>query len=552
LPLRYNAEPVRRPLLTLLVLAALTFTTGLGRQAITDADEAYYAEASREMLASGDWLTPRFNFTDRWQKPALYYWMTAGAYAVAGVSEGAARFGAAMAGLGLTLITWWVARRLHASAEACWLAGAIVATSFGYFAMARSALPDLPLALCITVTIGAALHAADLGPGAMRWWILAGAAAGAGFLMKGPVAVAVPTVVLLPVWWLERATTRPSWSGIFAAIGTSALVGLPWYVAMYSAHGLPYLHSFFVADNLERFTTSRFNEPRPFWFYPAVIAGGLLPWTLFAIAPAARGLVEAVRGRLAVSREERRLWLWALAPTLLFMAAVGQQPRYVLPVLPPLAILLAAAIDRRAVERPSSLAWPTLGTAALFLGLAVVTLRLRPVLIAVQGWAPWIAMLTFAAAAAALIVVALKGRWRVLPAAMAVAAMAALLAVQFGALAGRRPEPVELMARAVLDQRGASEPVAPYGVFVRNLVFYSRLRQDDLFDEAAAVRFLQLPQRVLLIVRTDDLTTLEQRAGVTTRELARVTYLNTANLRLRSLLEPAEDLLETVVLVTNR
>ena len=154
---------MRRPLLTLLALAALTFTTGLGRQAITDADEAYYAEASREMLASNDWLTPRFNFTDRWQKPVLYYWMTAGAYTVAGVTEGAARFGAAMAGLGLTLITWWVARRLHASAEAAWLAGAIVATSFGYFTMARSALPDLPLALCITVTIGAALRATDLG-----------------------------------------------------------------------------------------------------------------------------------------------------------------------------------------------------------------------------------------------------------------------------------------------------------------------------------------------------------------------------------------------------
>jgi hypothetical protein len=87
---------------------------------------------------------------------------------------------------------------------------------------------------------------------------------------------------------------------------------------------------------------------------------------------------------------------------------------------------------------------------------------------------------------------------------------------------------------------------------VRNLVFYSRLRQQDLFDEASAVRFLQLPERVLLIVRPTDLTSLEQRAGVTTRELARVTYLNTANLRLRSLMQPAEDLLETVVLVTNR
>ena len=549
---RYNAEPVRRPLLTLLALAALTFATGLGRQAITDADEAYYAEASREMLASGDWLTPRFNFTDRWQKPVLYYWMTAGAYNVAGVSEGAARFGAAMAGVGLTLITWWVARRVHASAEAAWLAGAIVATSFGYFAMARSALPDLPLALCITVTIGAALHATDLGPRGMRWWIVAGIAAGCGFLMKGPVAVAVPVVVLLPVWWLERAVARPRWTGIFAATAISAVVGLPWYVAMYANHGMPYLASFFVTDNLERFATSRFNEPRPLWFYPAVIAGGLLPWTLFAIAPVVRGLVDVGRGRLVVSTQERRLWLWAAAPTLLFMAAVGQQPRYVLPILPPLAVLLAASIDRRVAAQRFSLAWPALGTAVAFLLLAAVTLRLRPVLITVEPWAPWLAVLALAAAGVALLAVVVAERWRALPVAVAISAAVALLAVQFGALAGRRPEPVEVMARAVVDQRGASEPIAPYRVFVRNLVFYSRLRQNDLFDEASAVRFLQLPERVLLIVRPGDLTSLEQRAGVTTRELARVTYLNTADLRLRSLVQPAEDLLETVVLVTNR
>ena len=133
IPRALQCRPVRRPLLTLLALAALTFTTGLGRQAITDADEAYYAEASREMLASNDWLTPRFNFADRWQKPVLYYWMTAGAYTVAGVTEGAARFGAAMAGLGLALITWWVARRLHSSADAAWLAGAIVGHFFRLF-----------------------------------------------------------------------------------------------------------------------------------------------------------------------------------------------------------------------------------------------------------------------------------------------------------------------------------------------------------------------------------------------------------------------------------
>ena len=64
---------MRRPVLSLILLTAVTFFLGLGRQAITDSDEGFYAEASREMVESGDWLTPRFNYEDRWQKPVLYY-----------------------------------------------------------------------------------------------------------------------------------------------------------------------------------------------------------------------------------------------------------------------------------------------------------------------------------------------------------------------------------------------------------------------------------------------------------------------------------------------
>src|SRR5262245_44478331 len=67
----------RWPALSLVVLAILTMCLGLGRQAITDSDEAFYAEASREMVESGDWLTPHFNYEERWEKPVLYYWFTA-------------------------------------------------------------------------------------------------------------------------------------------------------------------------------------------------------------------------------------------------------------------------------------------------------------------------------------------------------------------------------------------------------------------------------------------------------------------------------------------
>ena len=181
---------------TLLLLSALTFFLGLGRPAITDSDEGFYAEAAREMVESGDWLTPHFNYEDRWQKPALYYWLTAVLFTIFGPSEWGARAWSALSGAGLVVLTWAIARRLTGDHRTAWLAGAVTATCFGCFLMARLALPDLPLAFLITLTISAALD---------RRWGLAGAAAGAGFLAKGPLALVVPAIVLLPLWWRQRA-----------------------------------------------------------------------------------------------------------------------------------------------------------------------------------------------------------------------------------------------------------------------------------------------------------------------------------------------------------
>ena len=135
---------MHRITLPLLFLAALTFFAGLGRGAITDSDEAFYAESSREMVASGDWLTPHYNYEPRFQKPVLYYWLTSAIYLISGPSEFGARLWAAIAGLGLVLVTAAAGRRWYDETTGL-LAGAMVATSFGYFSIGRMALPDLPL-----------------------------------------------------------------------------------------------------------------------------------------------------------------------------------------------------------------------------------------------------------------------------------------------------------------------------------------------------------------------------------------------------------------------
>ena len=162
---------MRRSTIPVVLLAALSFFAGLGRGAIGDNDEAFYAESAREMVESGDWITPRFNYEPRFQKPALYYWVTAALFSATGPSEFAARLFAALSGVGLVLVTTACGRRWYDESVGL-LAGAIAATSFGYFALARMSLPDLPLAFFITVSIWAAFVATLERERNPRKWML--------------------------------------------------------------------------------------------------------------------------------------------------------------------------------------------------------------------------------------------------------------------------------------------------------------------------------------------------------------------------------------------
>ena len=336
---------MHRSVWVVLAVATIAFFAGLDRAAISDADEAFYAEAAREMIESGDFLTPRYNYENRFQKPVFFYWAVAAAYAIAGAGAAAARVPSALAGVGIAAIAWYLGRRWFSERTGL-VAGLIVSTSFGCVAMARLSLPDLPLACFITASIGAGCVALfNPGPVRLGPLLLSAAAAGLGFLTKGPVGLAVPLVVLGPIVLLERRDAlRPG--PVAVSILVFAVVALPWYAAMTAVHGTAYLQSFFLTDNLERFATSRFNYPRPAWFYVPIILGGLLPWTAFAPLWIP-GIARLLRQRTAPARATLWLLVWAMFPLLLFSVSVGKQPRYVLPILPPVALLLAAALDAR-------------------------------------------------------------------------------------------------------------------------------------------------------------------------------------------------------------
>ena len=123
-------------------------------------DEGRYAEIPREMLASGDWITPRINDFPYFEKPPLQYWMTAAVFALAGADEWTARLPAALAGLLGVLVVFATARRLY-SRRVGWMAAAILASSCGYFMGAQFVTLDMVLTALLTCALCAFLFAQD-------------------------------------------------------------------------------------------------------------------------------------------------------------------------------------------------------------------------------------------------------------------------------------------------------------------------------------------------------------------------------------------------------
>jgi 4-amino-4-deoxy-L-arabinose transferase-like glycosyltransferase len=555
---------MHRITLPLLLLAALTFFAGLGRGAITDSDEAFYAESAREMVASGDWITPYYNYETRFQKPVLYYWLTGATYTVLGPSEFAARFWAAAAGIGLVLVTAACGRRWYDESTAL-LAGAIVATNFGYFSIGRMALPDLPLTFCITLAIWAALVSTLEQERSPRPFVLLAAVGlGLGFLMKGPVGLLIPLVVIVPVLLIERRSIALTPIDIVLGFVVMVAIAVPWYAVMWARHGNEYLQSFFVGDNFERFATDRFNDPRPWWFYLPVVAGGLLPWTPLALTWFGP-ITQFLRLRRDVGTIDLRLMLWALLPLAFYTLSVGKQPRYILPVLPPLALLLASSIVERTQEfrgldgsrsiprRAVVVGAGALLSGAFFVALGMLLYQAQPLLINIQPLFTTIAAGLIVAAGLLVMLVATSRNWRSAPIVVALAAALTFPALQYGGLASGGDDTVRQMARLVLDERTAHEPVATYGVFVRNLVFYARVKTVDIINDDQAWNFLGQTDRALMVAPAETIDRLERERGLKVRRIAELLYFNEAGIRPRTLLWPdASRDLQRVVLVSNR
>jgi 4-amino-4-deoxy-L-arabinose transferase-like glycosyltransferase len=551
---------VRRSTVPLLLLCALSFFVGLGSGAITDADEAFYAQSAREMVESGDWITPHYNYEPRFQKPVLYYWLTAATYLATGPNEFAARLWSAMSGVGLVLVIAACGRRWF-DEDIGLLAGAIAATTFGYFTMARMALPDLPLTFFITLSIYAALVAMlDREPYPRKFLLLSAAAAALAFLTKGPVGIVIPALVVVPIVLLERRSVNLELTDFVLALLLLLALALPWYVVMWMRHGTAYLEGFFVGDNYERFATARFNDPRPWWFYLPVLAGGLLPWTPLVIVWFAP-IWQFLSRRRDIASLDIRLLMWAVLPLLFYSLSVGKQPRYLLPVLPPVALLLAGSIVERTREwrsldgvrvRPRPNRAVVLGCAlsgAFLVAVATLLYRARPLFIDVSDAVALTAVGVIGLVGATVVIVSFTSGWRGAPLCLAAASAITFAVLPYGVLARPHDSAVWHLAQAVAAENDHRRPVGTYHVFVRNLIFYTGVRQADLLDDSHLEAFATDNPGALVVLPAADLERLERAGSLRFERLRLLRYFDEGQFKLGTLVQPrAEEVLTTIVL----
>jgi len=338
----------------------------LGVRPLFNPDEGRYAEIPREMSSSGDWVIPHLNGLAYIEKPPLQYWGTALSYRLLGANPFAARLYTALTALATLVVVGGVARRLW-GAQAAWRARAVLTGMLMFVMLGQLLTLDMSLTFYMTASLAAFLLAQSAAR-PQRWMLLAWAAAAGGVLTKGLVAAAIPAAVLM-LYSLYTRDVAP-WRRLNLRWGLPLFLALtvPWH-ALAALRLNDFLQFFFVHEHLARYLTPVADRQEPWWYFGGVFLAGSVPWTV----PSLRVLGTAWRRRAPPAGLDFQptvfLWIWVIFIGVFFSLSDSKLMPYILPVMPALALLIAAQ-RQRALERDFMItAWLTLA-AGLGLGLA--------------------------------------------------------------------------------------------------------------------------------------------------------------------------------------
>ena len=321
-----------------LLLAAVWFGT-LDMRKLVRPDEGRYAEIPREMVATGDWLTPRLNAIKYFEKPPLQYWATAAAYSVFGEHHWTARLWPALTGWLCVLLIYFAGRQLFGELTAFY-AALILASSPGFIIVAQINTLDMGLSLFMTATLMCFLLGLnDTKREKSPWMLAAWASAALAVLSKGLIGIVLPggvliAYVLVQREWMLLRRLRWGW-GLLVFLAISA----PWFV--WVQHANPeFFDFFFIREHFSRFASKVHRREGGWWYFLPILLIGMLPWLLHLPHALYSGWRHDTPNHRAF-QPRRFLTLWAALIFVFFSASGSKLPSYIVPIFPALALLIA-------------------------------------------------------------------------------------------------------------------------------------------------------------------------------------------------------------------
>lgn len=325
---------------SLLIIAGVTLFMvffGIGGIPLLDPDEPVYAETAREMIQTGDFLSPRI-FGDYWyDKPPMYYWLVALAQMIFGDNEFAARFPAGLMACGVVGMVYLSATKMFNERAGFWSA-IILASCVQFFYMGKAAVTDTTLLFFMSGAIFSFAH--------KRYWLMYIFMALAT-VTKGPIGIVFPGCIIFIYLMLVGQLREILQMHVIRGILVYFLVASPWYYAMYTVHGMEFINTFLGFHNVTRFTTPEHASRVTFWYYFPVVILGIFPWTGL--------LIQSVKASISESRidDMRNLLLfhvWWFFVFIFFTICQTKLVSYILPMFPPLAVIIGWNISRMLVK----------------------------------------------------------------------------------------------------------------------------------------------------------------------------------------------------------
>ena len=347
-----NKPPVKLGLaFAVLVVYTIIWFGTLNYRHLIPSDEGRYAEMAREMLASGDWITPRYHDYLYFEKPPLHIWATAVIFQVFGIGEWQARLWSGLLGYLTILLVGFTAWRLY-SPRAGLLAAVALGSAPMWVVGGHFNSLDTGLSACLAAALCTFLlaQASPETRTRSRWMLGCWAAMACATLSKGLIGIALPAMVF--VVYSMATWNWHIWKSLSLLKGLLLLLAItaPWFILV-SLRNPEFAQFFFINEHFQRFTQEEHSRPGPIYFFLPFLLLGFLPW-LPQVGSAMWQAWQQFRTQRRIQFSSLGLLsCWVLVILGFFSVSQSKLPGYIMPTFPALALLAGYAIDRSLGER---------------------------------------------------------------------------------------------------------------------------------------------------------------------------------------------------------